>query len=122
MGERLKIHWDYTGVHKDALLPPLIYQPLLENSIYHGIEPSADGGEIWIEIFQEDDAIHTHIINTLPAGGEKATRKGNQIAMDNINQRLLAVFEGQAKMSYKEVDNKFQVHLTFPYVNDFSLC
>jgi two-component system sensor histidine kinase AlgZ len=44
LGERLKVRWDTQNMPADALIPPLILQPLLENAVYHGIEPLAQGG------------------------------------------------------------------------------
>ena len=120
--DRLKTEWVDNNVHNDALLPPLIFQPLLENAIYHGIEPSEEGGAIWVEIENVGTEIHAKITNTLPADGQSALRKGNQIAIENTRQRMLVVFEGEAKLSYEETDTTYQVLLTFPYVNDFSLC
>ncbi|MBT5229569.1 MAG: histidine kinase [Methylococcales bacterium] len=122
LGERLTMEWSDHKIPNDALLPPLIFQPLLENAIYHGIEPNMEGGTIWMEITHDDGTLSVKITNTLPPGGEKANRKGNQIAMENIKQRMLAVFEGEAKLTYKALNNTYQVVLTFPYVNDFSLC
>ena len=48
LGERLKQAWHIEALPKDALVPPLLIQPLLENAIYHGIEPLTDGGTIEI--------------------------------------------------------------------------
>jgi len=122
LGERLKTTWADNNVHNDALLPPLIFQPLLENAIYHGIEPSEHGGSVWVEIDSVGDEIQAKITNTLPTEGQSALRKGNQIALENTKQRMLVVFEGKAKLSYKETEHTYQILLTFPYVNDFSLC
>jgi two-component system sensor histidine kinase AlgZ len=46
LGERLKVSWHTEDLPEDALMPPLILQPLLENAVYHGIEPMAEGGLI----------------------------------------------------------------------------
>jgi Xaa-Pro aminopeptidase len=48
LGERLRVEWDLHGLPESALLPPLILQPLLENAVYHGIEPALEGGRIVI--------------------------------------------------------------------------
>jgi len=46
LGERLRVAWKTEGVPPDALVPPMVLQPLVENAVYHGIEPSPGGGEI----------------------------------------------------------------------------
>jgi two-component system sensor histidine kinase AlgZ len=43
----------------DALVPPLMLQPLVENAVYHGIEPSDAGGEIEIEIARVGDRLRS---------------------------------------------------------------
>ena len=44
LGERLTVDWNLKSMPADALVPPLVLQPLLENAVYHGIEPSSDAG------------------------------------------------------------------------------
>ena len=46
LGERLQVAWHIEKMPRDALIPPLVLQPLLENAVYHGIEPPAEPGEI----------------------------------------------------------------------------
>ena len=46
LGERLKVDWQVDGLPMDATVPALILQPLLENAVYHGIEPLDKGGTI----------------------------------------------------------------------------
>src|SRR5690606_31316183 len=42
LGERLQVEWDVDTLPVDALVPPLTLQPLLENAVYHGIEPRVE--------------------------------------------------------------------------------
>ena len=44
MGERLRIERDLADAPRDLRLPPLLLQPLVENAIYHGIQPCRAGG------------------------------------------------------------------------------
>ncbi|MCU7960103.1 MAG: histidine kinase [gamma proteobacterium symbiont of Bathyaustriella thionipta] len=47
LGDRLVVHWDVSKeIPRDALMPALILQPLLENAVYHGIEPAEEQGHI----------------------------------------------------------------------------
>ena len=39
LGDRLQVEWHVKNMPGDALVPPLVLQPLLENAVYHGIEP-----------------------------------------------------------------------------------
>src|SRR5690606_7126184 len=49
LGDRLRIDWDVAGVPPAARVPSLTIQPLLENAIYHGIEPLPAGGEVAVK-------------------------------------------------------------------------
>ncbi len=44
LGDRLRVDWNVKSMPGDALVPPLVLQPLLENAVYHGIEPSSRAG------------------------------------------------------------------------------
>jgi CheY-like chemotaxis protein len=44
LGDRLNVEWEIVDVPDDIKVPPLMLQPLLENAVYHGIEPAAKAG------------------------------------------------------------------------------
>src|SRR5260221_13718020 len=69
LGERLRVTWRTDGVPPDALVPPLMLQPLVENAVYHGIEPSEAGGEIVIEAAKVADRIVLSLANPCPGAG-----------------------------------------------------
>ncbi|MGH8204957.1 MAG: sensor histidine kinase, partial [Steroidobacteraceae bacterium] len=46
LGDRLQVDWQIDALPMDATVPALILQPLLENAVYHGIEPLDAGGTI----------------------------------------------------------------------------
>ena len=48
LGPRLQVDWKTDALPANALVPSLLIQPLLENAIYHGIEPRATGGTVTI--------------------------------------------------------------------------
>ncbi|NIN35804.1 MAG: hypothetical protein GTO60_12235, partial [Gammaproteobacteria bacterium] len=53
LGNRLKLKWEVGDINPNIKLPVLSLQPLLENAIYHGIEPSPDGGTISFKVKPE---------------------------------------------------------------------
>jgi two-component system sensor histidine kinase AlgZ len=52
LGDRLDVVWHVEKMPADSLIPPLLIQPLVENAVYHGIEPQREGGEISLNIFR----------------------------------------------------------------------
>ncbi|MGD2119174.1 MAG: histidine kinase [Chromatiales bacterium] len=115
LGERLDFRLELDAVPQDALLPPLTLQPLLENAVYHGIEPAANGGYVRIHALTEQDQIKLEIINNCEAEANSSHRHGNHMAMENIQQRLNSYFAGQASLESERNDDVFRVRLTFPY-------
>jgi len=115
LGERLRVEWDLRGLPEAARMPPLILQPLLENAVYHGIEPAAAGGRIQISGRYRRRRINLSIRNSLPARLDASHRQGNRLALENIRQRLDALYEGRASLSEARVDGEHQVRLVLPH-------
>lgn len=115
LGERLKIEWDIDGLPKDAFVPPLLIQPLIENAIYHGIEPRQDGGLIQISGRLDEKRIVLQISNSLSDRQTKSA--GNRIAQQNIRDRLVTLFEDQGSMQVETENELYRVTLSWPYWN-----
>lgn len=115
LGDRLQVEWAIGDLPSDALLPPLLIQPLLENAIYHGIEPRVDGGTITIGGWRESGQLYLEISN--PMAANKSASKGNQIAQDNIRARLATLYGARGGMETKEDSGRFTVRLNWPYRN-----
>jgi two-component system sensor histidine kinase AlgZ len=98
-----------------AALPPLVLQPLLENAVHHGIEPSATGGWVQITGRYRRGRVNLGIRNSLPNPSAHAHRAGNQLALDNVRQRLEALFPGAASLREGRVEGDFQVRMVFPF-------
>jgi len=123
LGARMQVHWDLDAVPQAAPVPPLILQPLVENAVYHGIQPSAEPGRIHIVGRYRRGIITLSIRNSLPPrradGGHgrerEHARPGNRIAVQNVRQRLEAMYPGIARLSHAQVDGDYLVQLSFPY-------
>jgi len=116
LGERLQVAWHIDKMPKDALVPPLVLQPLLENAVYHGIEPSAEPGEISLDIYRKRDEVH--IVLTNPYRREGSHHAGNKMALGNIRERLALHFDAEASLNAKVGDATYQVHIVIPYTPD----
>ncbi|HVY05831.1 MAG TPA: histidine kinase [Burkholderiales bacterium] len=114
LGERLQIDWHVDKMPKDALMPPLVLQPLLENAVYHGIEPSAEPGVVSVNIYHVRDQVHMVLRN--PYRREGSHHVGNKMALANIRERLALHFDAEATLQARVGSNDYEVHITIPYV------
>ncbi len=114
LGERLKVNWQTDALPVDAHVPQLLLQPLLENAIYHGIETQPHGGTVEVLGTRDADILNIEISNPLPP--ENAPRRhGNQMAMENVRQRLMLAWPERASLSVNTADGFYRVCLCFPY-------
>ena len=114
LGERLSMQWSVDSMPEDALVPALILQPLLENAVYHGIEPAADGGEVRIIGESYGDQLVITISNTFEPNAN-SRRESNKMAQDNVVQRLQAFFGDSGRLRLSELDDSYNVCVAFPY-------
>jgi two-component system, LytTR family, sensor histidine kinase AlgZ len=115
LGKRLQVNWDTSALPTHALVPALTLQPLLENAIYHGIEPHNQGGKINISGTFNGKKIIICIDNPIPPVGYTAHHEGNQLAQDNTQQRISAYYGSEGKLEIKIINDRYRVELTLPY-------
>jgi two-component system sensor histidine kinase AlgZ len=113
LGERVQVQWDVDACPPDALVPPLMLQPLLENAVYHGIEPIDGGGVLTIRIVSAGGMVAMEISNPYEPRHDHA--QGNRMAMDNIRERLGLFFGLGASLEHEIRDRRYFVRLVFPY-------
>lgn len=111
--ERLRVHWQIEHMPPDAMIPPLIMQPLIENAVYHGIEPLPEGGEITIIITRKHEDILITISN--PFNVDKDRHHGNKMALKNIKERLLLHFDLEASLKSEVSHQHYYVHIRIPH-------
>ena len=115
LGSRLRTCWEIDKLPMDALIPALTLQPILENAIYHGIEPLAGGGTITITGEKHNSSLVITIDNPFPADKDTGTYGGNRLAQDNVRQRIAAVYMGAGNLEIRTDNQHYIVQLTIPY-------
>lgn len=116
LGDRLQVVWHINKMPADALIPPLMIQPLVENAVYHGIEPRPEGGEISLNLYRSADKVHIVVRN--PIAADASHHKGNRIALANIRERLLLHFDLDAQLKLEPLGAVYQVHIMIPYTRE----
>jgi len=114
LGERLRSCFEVGSLPGDARIPALTLQPLVENAVYHGVEPAADGGEIRVHGDRDGDRVRITIENTMPEGGVH-TREGHRMALDNVAQRMGVFYAGRATLDAIEGSGIYRLVLELPY-------
>ena len=110
-GDRLQVEWVLDAQASAAKLPPLLLQPLVENAVRHGVEPSPDGAQIRISTQRRGSTVVIKVTNTVPAGhGER----GNGLALDNVRARLNLLHDVQGQFQSALKDGVFQVRIEVP--------
>lgn len=113
LGERVRVVWDMAACPPDPLVPPLMLQPLLENAVYHGIEPATEPGEITIRFECRDSRLRVELSN--PMAATDSHTHGNQMALNNIRERLMLFFDLDATLVTEVDSGRFSVSIEFPY-------
>jgi two-component system sensor histidine kinase AlgZ len=115
LGDRLQVDWEVDqnilGDSTDILLPHLSLQPLLENAVYHGIQPLTEGGVIKITVKIQNDALEVTVRNPVKSAEDMGllvkNKKGNSLALENLQRRLHAYYGDQAKFRAGVVEGCF---------------
>ena len=114
LGDRLKVAWNVAELPMRARLPALTIQPLLENAIYHGLEPLEEGGTVTISGGSDGNEIEISVSNPVSAAAGDSGRRGNRIAVDNIRERLGLAFAGRGSLEVEQTDSSYVVRIRFP--------
>ncbi len=110
-GERLRVRWALDPVAHAAKLPPLLLQPLVENAVHHGVEPSASGADVLISTQKRGSVVVIKVTNTVPAGPGAS---GQGIALRNVRDRLGLMHDVQGQFRTGLKDGVYQVRIEVP--------
>jgi two-component system sensor histidine kinase AlgZ len=110
-GERLQVEWALDPEADPARLPPLLLQPLVENAVRHGVEPSDSGAQVNISTQRRGSVVVVKVSNTVPAGQGP---RGNGVALANVRDRLNLLHDVQGQFRCGLKDGVFQVRIEVP--------
>lgn len=117
LDDRLEVEWrievDTAKIH----IPMLTLQPLLENAIYHGIQPLPEGGLVVVDIVEEGNALCLTITNPV-AHGDSSYERGNKMALDNTRRRLEAVYGQKVSVTTHQENKVFTTKVIYPLPSD----
>ena len=103
LGERLQTLWHTSALPKHLTIPAFTIQPLVENAVYHGIQPLEQGGLVQISVSMDKKKVQISVENPMPLTG--GISKGNQIALKNIRSRLEMLYSREASLTTETKEN-----------------
>ncbi len=113
LGDRLQLDWQVGEVPSAARVPPLSLQPLLENAVFHGIEPLPVGGRVGLALSLPVPGVVQIIIdNPLVA---VRTGAGLHMALVNVRARLAGHFGAAASLVEQAQGDRHRVRLRLPF-------
>jgi two-component system sensor histidine kinase AlgZ len=111
-GDRLSVRWKIDPQVECAWVPSLLLQPLVENAVKHGVEPSPTGGAIRILAQARHGHALVTITNTVPEG---RPRKGHGMALRNVRDRLQLLHDLDMRFEAGPIEGgRFRVRLLVP--------
>jgi len=113
LGERLRVDWQLPDPLPRIDVPTLSIQPLVENAVRHGVEPSTSGGHVRLRVEQDAHWVRIEIVNSLPANGEAAAGSGHRIGLDAVRARVESICNGRLSIQ-RGTDGSFVSLLELP--------
>lgn len=112
LGDRLAFDINVAQNLADIELPPFLVQPLVENAIKHGIEPSAETGRIRIEVQRCADTLTIVVANS---GVPFDATDTHGVGLANLRERLASIYGAAAALEIEATTAQTLVTLTIPY-------
>jgi two-component system sensor histidine kinase AlgZ len=110
-GDRLRVEWSIDPQAGAARVPPLVLQPLVENAVMHGVEPSDSGAQVKVSAKRRGDTVVIKVTNTVPSG---QGRPGHGVAQANVRERLRLLHDVQCQFQAQLKDGVYQVRMEVP--------
>lgn len=110
-GDRLTVKKDIDERSTDCLVPPLMLQPLVENAVNHGLAHLVDGGTITLRTVRNGASLRLEVEN--PCDPDRPRKKPG-MGLENVRQRLAAMYGSAGGLHITETSTRFLVALTIP--------
>jgi len=115
LGARLQLEWRVGPGVLDALVPPLLLQPLLENAIGHGLAQRREPGRLCIHIGQEGDRLRIDVVNDLPEDAHPTPRLGG-VGLSNLRERLVQLYGERSSLDAgPDATGAYHVRVSLPF-------
>lgn len=111
-GQRLRVMQDFDAGCAACDVPPLLFQPLVENAIKHGVATLVEGGEIVMTGRRSSEGLRVVVEN--PFDPEAPASHKNGFGLASVRNRLHARYGNAAKLEIEVNQNRYRVALWMP--------
>jgi signal transduction histidine kinase len=106
MGDRLAVVFDLPAALADVDVPALLLQPLVENSVKHGLEPAVSGGRIEVRAAREGDELVLSVRDTgVGLRSEISGESGSHFGLSQVRDRLATLYGARASLTLAPADD-----------------
>jgi signal transduction histidine kinase/multidrug transporter EmrE-like cation transporter len=105
MGPRLAYTLELPPELAQVQVPTLLLQPLVENSIQHGLEPKVEGGRITVTARRDGDVLTLQVTDT-GVGTAQAAVKGSGFGMTQVRERLATLYGAAAALEFSAQEGR----------------
>jgi two-component system sensor histidine kinase AlgZ len=113
-GDRLRLERDVAPQTLRCAVPALLLQPLVENSVTHGIAHSLEGGAVRLAARRSAGRLEIEIDN--PADPDRPASRGQGLGLSNVRSRLASLHPGATRVESREVEGRFHIVVLLPAV------
>jgi two-component system sensor histidine kinase AlgZ len=111
-GQRLQVDWQLPDALPQVMIPALSVQPLVENAIRHGIEPNPGGGNIHLQVAQNNNWLEISVHNPLPISTTQT--HGHRIGLDAVRARIQAMSHGHGQLETRQENGGYVAVIRLP--------
>jgi two-component system sensor histidine kinase AlgZ len=113
LGERLRQQINIDEVPDDYPVPGLLLQPLIENSVLHGIARLPEGGLLKLDASIKNEGLAIRLENPLPPKNN-TRRQGHGIGLSNVEERLKLLYQLEATLKVTETESDYIIDIWIP--------
>ena len=99
MGERLEYHIEIPESLRDRPFAPMLLQPLVENAVIHGLEPTIEGGLLRVKASANDDVLTLEVADT---GKGMSPNRQPGLGLTNVKERITHLFGNRGQLRIKD--------------------
>lgn len=119
LGERLNVVWNINPNIDKYKMPKFILQPLIENSVLHGIQNLESGGKIEVSIECKNKYINFVVVNDF---NKLSTikKRGNGVSLKNMEKRMNMIYNSDFHMNESHEDGKYKTEIKIPMEKNYA--